>query len=65
VSILVFIAVLVVAGFLLWLVTTYIPMEPTIKKVVIAIAVIALCLWALNVFGLLTSLTNIRVGRVR
>jgi hypothetical protein len=65
VSLLTFLLVLVVAGFLLWLVTTYVPMEPTIKKVVIAIAVIALCLWALNVFGLLASLTNIRVGRVR
>jgi hypothetical protein len=65
VSLLTFLLVLVVAGFLLWLVTTYIPMEPTIKKVVIAIAVIALCLWALNMFGLLSSITNIRVGRVR
>jgi hypothetical protein len=65
VSLLTFLLVLVVAGFLLWLVTTYVPMEPTIKKVVIAIAVIALCLWALNVFGLLSSITNIRVGRVR
>ena len=64
-SLLTFLLVLVVAGFLLWLVTTYVPMEPTIKKVVIAIAVIALCLWALNVFGLLSSITNIRVGRVR
>jgi hypothetical protein len=54
--------VLVVVGVLLWLVNSYIPMQGTIKSILNAIVVIAVVLWLLNVFGLLHSLSNIRVG---
>ena len=57
------IVVLVVVGVLLWLVNNYIPMDGKIKGILNAIVVIAVVLWLLQVFGLLTSLTNIRVGR--
>lgn len=54
--------VLIVVGVLLWLVNSFIPMQRTIKSILNAIVVIAVVLWLLNVFGLLHSLSNIRVG---
>ncbi len=57
------ILVLVVVGVLLWLVNTYIPMDPKIKSILNAVIVIAVVLWLLKVFGLLDSLTNIHVGK--
>ena len=57
------IVVLIVVGVLLWLVNTYIPMDGKIKGILNAVVVIAVVLWLLQIFGLLTSLTDIRVGR--
>ena len=54
--------VLVVVGVLLWLVNRFIPMQGTIKSILNAIVVIAVVFWLLNVFGLLHSLSKIRVG---
>ena len=53
---------LIVVGVLLWLVNTYIPMQSAIKSILNAVVVIVVVLWLLNVFGVLHSLTNIRVG---
>ena len=54
---------LVVAGVLLWLVNTYIPMDAKIKQILNIVAVIAVVLWVLNVFGLFSSLGAVRVGK--
>ena len=54
---------LIVVGVLLWLVNRFIPMASSIKSILNAVVVIATVLWLLSVFGLLTFLTNIRVGR--
>ncbi len=53
--------VLVVVGVMLWLVNL-IPMQGTIKSILNAVVVIAVVLWLLNVFGLMQSLSHIRVG---
>lgn len=53
---------LIVVGVLLWLVNL-IPMQSTIKSILNAVVVIIVVLWLLQVFGLFTSLSNIRVGR--
>jgi hypothetical protein len=58
------VGIIVVVGVLLWLATTYIPMEPTIKKILIAVVVIALVLWLLQLFGLF-DLGGITVGHRR
>jgi hypothetical protein len=55
--------VLVVVGFLLWLVNRLIPMQSTIKSILNAVVVICVALWLLNVFGVLHSISKIRVGR--
>ncbi len=57
------VVVLIVVGVLLWLVNTYIPMDGKIKSILNAVVVIAVVIWLLQVFGLLGSLQNIRVGR--
>jgi hypothetical protein len=51
--------VLVVAGVVLWLINTYIPMQPPIKTIINVVVVLILCLWLLQAFGI----TNLRVGR--
>ena len=55
--------VLIVVGVLLWLINRFIPMQGTIKSILNAVVVIVVVLWLLNVFGVLPSLSNIRVGR--
>jgi hypothetical protein len=54
---------LIVAGVLLWLVNTYIPMDARIKKVLNIVASVAVVLWVLNVFGLFSSMAGVRVGK--
>lgn len=56
--------VIIVVGVLLWLATTYIPMDATIKRILIAVVVICLVLWLLQVFGVL-SLVNTPVPRLK
>ena len=55
--------VLVVVGVLLWLVNSYIPMAGSIKSILNAVVIIAVVLWLLTVFGLMSELTNIKVGK--
>ena len=56
------IVVLLVVGVLLWLVNNYIPMDGKIKSILNAVVVIAVVLWLLQVFGLLSVLQGITVG---
>jgi len=58
-----FVVVIIVVGVLLWLVNTYIPMDSKIKQILNIVVVIALVLWILKVFGLLSSLRGIRIGK--
>ena len=55
--------VLVVVGVLLWLVNSYIPMARSIKAILNAVVVIAVVLWLLTVFGLMSEISNIKVGK--
>lgn len=54
--------VLIVIGVVLWLVTSYIPMDANIKKIIVAVVIIVTVLWLLQSFGLLNSLHRVRVG---
>lgn len=53
--------ILIVAGFLLWLVNRFIPMDRKIKSILNIIVIIAIVIWLLNVFGILNSISSIRV----
>ena len=57
------VVVLIVVGVLLWLINRFIPMAGSIKTILNAVVVIAVVLWLLNVFGILGSLSSIRVGK--
>lgn len=55
------VGVLIVVGVLLWLVNTYIPMDPKIRGLLNAVVVIAVVVYLLQVFGLLGTLENLKV----
>lgn len=53
---------LAVVGILLWLINRFIPMQGTIKGILNAVVVIAVVLWLLKAFGMLSYITQFRVG---
>jgi hypothetical protein len=53
--------VLIVAGVILWLVNTYIPMDRKIKNILNVVVVIVIIIWLLKVFGVLDSLNKVHV----
>jgi len=55
--------ILIVVGVLLWLINRYIPMQGMIKTILNAVVVIVVVLWLLSVFGLIDSISNIKVGK--
>jgi hypothetical protein len=57
------IAVLIVVGVVLGLINRFIPMAQSIKSILNAIVVIAVVLWLLKVFGILSQLYTIHVGK--
>ena len=56
------VVVLIVVGVLLYLVNTYIPMDPKIKTIINIVVVIVVCLWLLSLVGVLPDLNAIKVG---
>jgi hypothetical protein len=58
------IVVLVVVGIIMWLVNTYIPMDPKIKKILNIAVVVILILWLLNVVGFFGMLGTVHIGHL-
>jgi hypothetical protein len=56
------VVVLIVVGILLMVVNRFIPMAGSIKSILNAVVVIAVILWLLDIFGIINSLSRIRVG---
>ena len=54
---------LIVVGVILWLINNYLPMDGKIKSILNAVVVIAVILWLLQVFGVMGTLTNFRIGK--
>lgn len=52
---------LVIVGVVLYLINTLIPMDPKIKTIINVVVVIAVCLWLLQAFGLLSGGPAVRV----
>jgi hypothetical protein len=57
------IIILVVVGVILYLINNYIPMDRKIKSILNIVVVIVVILWLLSVFGIIGSLSGLRVGR--
>ena len=60
-SILVLIEVLVIVGFLLWLINAWIPMQANIKTILNGVIVFVVIIWLLHVFGIFDTLKNVHV----
>ncbi|HEX6278133.1 MAG TPA: Thivi_2564 family membrane protein [Polyangiaceae bacterium] len=60
-SLLTVVFVIIVVGVLLWVVNRFIPMDSKIRAILNAVVVILLVLWLLDVFGILDSLSRVRV----
>lgn len=56
---------LIVVGFLLWLVNRFVPMEGMIKTLLNLVVIIAVVLWLLYGFGILTHSGNIHLPDVK
>ena len=57
------IIILVVVGVILWLINTYIPMDRKIKSILNIVVVIVVVIWLLSVFGVIGSISGLRVGK--
>jgi len=53
--------VLIVVGFLLWLVNNYIPMASSIKTILNAVVIIVVIIWLLSTFGIIHGIGNIKL----
>ena len=53
--------VLIIAGVLLYLVNSYIPMDSKIKKILNAVVVIVVIVWLLKIFGVFSYLKDINI----
>ncbi|MFZ2314313.1 MAG: Thivi_2564 family membrane protein [Gammaproteobacteria bacterium] len=53
--------VLIVVGFLLWLINTYIPMARPIKTILNVVVIIGVILWLLSSLGVIQGLGSFRL----
>ncbi len=53
--------ILIVAGVILWLVNSYIPMDRKIKSILNVVVVIVVVVWLLKVFGIFHYLSDIHI----
>jgi cytochrome c biogenesis protein CcdA len=53
--------VLVVAGVLLWLIESFIPMDSRVLRLLQAVTIIVLVIWLLRVFGIINILPSVRL----
>lgn len=60
-SLLSLLIILAVVGFVLWLITQYIPMNETVKRIIVAVTVLILCVWLLQTFGVLGRMESVRI----
>lgn len=57
--------VLAIIGVIAWAVTTYIPMPPGIRNLIIIVAVVVAVIYALNAFGITLGLGNVTVPHLK
>jgi hypothetical protein len=57
------VGVLIVVGVVMWLINNYIPMARSIKSILNAVVVIAVCVWVLQAVGLWGDVVSYRVHR--
>lgn len=60
-SLLTVLLIIIVAGVLLWLVNSYIPMDSKIKSIFNVVVVIIVVVWLLKVFGIFNFLKDVNI----
>ena len=55
------VVILIVAGVALWAINAYIPMAKSVKGILNVVVVAVICVWLLQIFGVIDSIKNIRV----
>lgn len=63
-SLIALIVILAVVGVGLWWLTTYVPMDGTVKRIITAIVVLVVILWVLSALGVLGAVNEARVPRL-
>lgn len=63
-SLITVVVTLIVVGLVLWLINTYIPMQGTIKSILNIVVVIAVVLWLLYGFGIISNSGNIKIPKI-
>lgn len=53
--------VIIIVGFLLWLINANVPMQPQVKKIFNVVVIIVLVVWLIEVFGIWHYLANLHV----
>lgn len=56
---------LIVIGILLWAINTYVPMDGKIKNIINIVVVLVVVIWLLQVFGVIGSLSDVKVPRIK
>ena len=59
------ILILVAVGVVMWLINSYLPLDPRMQKILNAVVIIVVVLWLLQVFGVLDDVSAVRVPKVR
>ena len=57
--------ILVIAGLVMWLINTYIPMAAGIKSLINVIVFVVLLIWVLQVFGVINGVPGLRIPALR
>lgn len=63
-SVISLLVVLIVIGVIIWAVTTFIPMDANIKMLIRVVGVIIALLYILNAFGVIGSMSGMRVPKI-
>jgi len=56
--------VLIIAGLILWLINTYIPMAGVIKMLLNLVVLIVVLVWLLRAFGIVIDLPGVHIPRL-
>lgn len=60
-SLLTVLIVLVLVGVVLWLINQYVPMQPSVKKILNIVVIIVLIIYLLRAFGVLNFLQEVKI----
>jgi len=55
----------IVIGIVVWLINTYLPIDPNIKKIITIVAVVVIVLILLQAMGIFSGGRDIQIPRVR